>query len=73
MTAAETRGGKILVTVGNPDEIHAVAPIVTIRKVCAAQKLRACDLPCAVLTDTADRPAVRVNIPAEETAVLVVE
>jgi len=73
LTASETRDGGILVTVGNPDEKRRITPTVTIRKLRAAQALCSCDLPCTVLSDSGDRLVLRVNIPAEETAVILIK
>ncbi len=73
LTASETADGGILVTVGNPDEKRRIAPTVTIRKLGAAQRLYSSDLPGAVLSDSGDNLVLRVTIPAEETAVIVLK
>ncbi len=73
LTGSETLGGGIMVTVGNPDEKSHITPTVTIRKLGAEQALYSSDMPCTVLSDSGDKLALRVNIPAEETAVIVVQ
>jgi len=69
LTGSETLGGGIMVAVGNPDEKRHITPTVTIRKIRGYSS----DMPCKVLSDSGDKLALRVNIPAEETAVIVVQ